>query len=461
MGKSEKKIRTSKRNFIIAVILVLLTNISMGVTLMSMSKKSVREQMEQRMLDVANVAAYQLDGDDMKTMSSKDKGTEKYEKALKILRSFEDTIQLDYIYGVRDEGDNVFTFTIDPDVEDPGEFGEQIETTDALRNAAAGIPSVDQKPHTDEWGTFYSAYSPIFDSNGNVAGIVGVDFAASWYDNNLSSKRAVTIIITMVSTIIAIILSFIIMSQNRKSFTIMLNNISDLVEQTKKLDDIIIKSSIKKLDFLPKSQNQVLKTLAAGENEYTHTDDEYEEINSSIEIAQLKLEKYLKYISSEVYIDDMTGTRNKAAYKKKIVDVDEKIKEGEFVFSIAFFDINELKKIYVKYGFEAGEELMYDCAQILKDIFSKNNVYHITGDEFIVIADNKSHLDMKEYFDKFDEKIKESNENKDTNHKLSVSKGICVYNPEKHSSYRDVFSEAKEKCDIDKAMYYKTKEINI
>ena len=175
MERTAERIKTSKRNFILALALLLLTNILMGVVLMSMAKQSLREQMEQRMLDVANTAAAQLNGDDMESLTAADKGTEKYKRAYAVLSSFQENIQLDYIYAAKEQ-DGSFIFTIDPDVEDPGEFGEKIVVTPAMRSAARGYASVDKKAHSDEWGRFYSAYSPIRDSEGNVVGIVGVDF---------------------------------------------------------------------------------------------------------------------------------------------------------------------------------------------------------------------------------------------------------------------------------------------
>ena len=43
--------------------------------------------------------------------------------------------------------------------------------TDALYEASKGYAAADNKQYEDAWGTFYSAYSPVFDSDGKVAGI--------------------------------------------------------------------------------------------------------------------------------------------------------------------------------------------------------------------------------------------------------------------------------------------------
>ena len=219
MNNNDKKVRTSKRNFILALALLLLTNIMMGVTLMAMCKKTLSEQIEQRMLDVANSASAMLNGDDLSSISPTDRDTEIYQTAYDILHKFKDSIELEYIYAIAPKNDGTFTFSIDPDEEDHGEYGDIIEATPALVNAYNGTADVDDVPHADEWGRFYSAYSPFFDSEGNVVGIVGVDFDADWYDDMHSSHRAAAIILLMVALTIGIVLSFIIISLFCNFFT--------------------------------------------------------------------------------------------------------------------------------------------------------------------------------------------------------------------------------------------------
>lgn len=460
MEKTDTKVRTSMRNFLLALALLLATNILMGVTLMTMSKRSLRDQVEERMLDVSKAAAAQIDGDVIKHLTAEDKDTEEYIRTLNILRSFQDNIELDYIYGINPGPNDTFTFAIDPDREDPADFGEAIEATDALKAAAKGVPSVDKKPHSDEWGRFYSAYSPIFDSTGNVVGIIGVDFDADWYDGVLNSRKAVAVILTMVALTIGIVLSFIIMSQNRKRFSTMLHRLSELELETKQLDQIIMQSSIKRLDLLPESESKVLKTLANGETVALHSIDEYEAVNTSIESVYNKLHSYLRYVESGVYIDDTTGVKNKAAYRNKIKELDEQIEAGNAEFSAAFFDINGLKKTYTHFGFEAGEKLMFECAVLLKSVFGKENVYHITGDEYIVIMDKKQSWEMSDYFAKFEKALKQYNDEHVQENNLSVAKGSVTFDPEKHKNYRQVFIEVKEACDKDKDKYYGTNAVN-
>lgn len=454
MNEKDNRVRMSKRNFIAALLLLLLTNILMGITLMTMAKRTLRKQIEQRMLDVANSASAQLDGDELKTVAPNDKNSEAYKKAYNTLHKFKDNIELEYIYALYPMGDDKFTFGIDPDDENPCEYGKLVEATPALKNAARGKADVDKSPYSDDWGRFYSAYSPYFDSEGNVVGIVVVDFDADWYDDTLKDHRAATVIITMVALTIGIVLSFVIMSQNRKRFSRMLNSMADLDVEMQKLDNVIMQSSIKKLDMIPDSENRTLKALAAGEENKTTVSNEYDEMYTSIDAIHKKLQKYLKFIDSEVYIDSTTGVKNKIAYKMRINELDEQIAAGNANFSVAFFDINGLKKIYTNNGYEAGELIMFECAKLLKSIFGKANVYHITGDEFVVLLDGKSRFDMEDYFKEFDKSVQKYNTEHIMENQLSVARGSATFDKEQYSDYRHVFIDAEARCMKNKADHY-------
>ena len=200
-GESNKEsgISSGRKNYYIALAIVMLTNVIMSFSLIFMSRNSLREQINQRMLDIVNTAADQLNGDELEKLTASDVETEEYQRALEVLRSFQDNIQLEYIYGINEEPDGSFTFSIDPAENDPGVFGDPIVSTDALKKAAAGTPAVDQKPYEDSWGRFYSAYSPVYDSEGKVAGIVAVDFNAEWYEKQFNSSFKAAAVLTMIA----------------------------------------------------------------------------------------------------------------------------------------------------------------------------------------------------------------------------------------------------------------------
>ncbi len=188
---NKRRLTFSTKLSIIVSLILIVANFILGKVLVDNSRRAIMEQIDNRMLDIVNTAADMLDGDIMRDLKKEDKGTPEYDQQEDILRVFQDNINLEYIYGIRDMGNKEFTFTIDPVTVDPGEFGAPVQYTDALYQASLGTPAVDGVPYTDEWGRFYSAYSPVFDSQGNVAGIVAVDFSADWYDAQIAEMNRV------------------------------------------------------------------------------------------------------------------------------------------------------------------------------------------------------------------------------------------------------------------------------
>ena len=64
-----------------------------------------------------------------------------------------------YVYTLMPKDADWFQFVVDTD---PGEYAEDYEAQDAMFQAMQGGASVTEEPFTDEWGTFYSGYAPIF-----------------------------------------------------------------------------------------------------------------------------------------------------------------------------------------------------------------------------------------------------------------------------------------------------------
>ena len=90
---NEKNIKIGKRNFILALILLLITNVLMGLTLTAISKKALREQIEERMLDVVKSAAHMLNGDELKALEASDVGNEAYMRNYNILSAFQSNME--------------------------------------------------------------------------------------------------------------------------------------------------------------------------------------------------------------------------------------------------------------------------------------------------------------------------------------------------------------------------------
>jgi signal transduction histidine kinase/ActR/RegA family two-component response regulator len=159
--------------------------LTLGVVLVRQSNAEMKYQIDARLLDITETAADMIDGDEYKMLTRDSVGTAEYQRIYDILSYFQSNIDLEFIYCIDIQDDGTYTFSIDPAPVDAAEYGEKVAVTKSLVNAANGISDVDDLPYTDSWGKFYSAYSPIFDSEGSVVGVVACDFSAQYYDGQL------------------------------------------------------------------------------------------------------------------------------------------------------------------------------------------------------------------------------------------------------------------------------------
>ena len=174
----------------------------------------IRKAIQQRMLDIANCASGSVNGDVLKSLTAADTGSAEYEKIYNTLAVFRDNVELEYVYCIRQTENRQFIFTMDLDLYTPASFGDSVKYTEALASAGRGTAAVDEVPYSDAWGKFYSAYSPVFDSSGLVAGIIAVDFSAEWFEAQLSTQTLSTLAsyfaILLLSLLVAAVLSMII-----------------------------------------------------------------------------------------------------------------------------------------------------------------------------------------------------------------------------------------------------------
>ena len=403
MGKRVIRFKPNMRSLMIALVLMLIIHIIMGVMLITMSKNAIREQIDARMLDAVNTAAFQLSGDELKRITGDDKESEEYVNALSLLRSFQQNIKLDYIYAVKINDDGTFAFLIDPDIEDPADYGEKIETTDALIKASKGTPAVDKVAVTDEWGRFYSAYAPVWDSDGNVAALVGVDFDADWYDGELNSHKAVVVILSMIALTIIIGITFI-------SHTSVLEGEKN--EYRKKLEETLLRELEQK-----------------------------QELGSARRLA---------------YTDPLTGVKSKRAYLEAIERIDKGVSDGSIdEFGVIVFDLNGLKTVNDTLGHEEGDRYIKEGSAIICGTFCHSPVFRIGGDEFVVILEGTDYLKRDILIAEFEELIEENQRSG----KVVVSSGMDEFDLSCDTSFSSVFERADKKM-YERKCYLKTLKKN-
>lgn len=111
----------------------------------------------------------------------------------------------------------------------------------------------------------------------------------------------------------------------------------------------------------------------------------------SNEISKWEIWQYRKY---EVYHDKLTGTLNRAAY----IDDISKLQDADRL-GYLLADVDNLKEVNNQFGFEYGNQMVKQIADILKNTFDGYKVYRFDGDDFAVCCENIEKTDFMERVD--------------------------------------------------------------
>lgn len=224
-----RRISLTLQILLINVVILVVATAVLGTISVNQSASAMDHLIKQRMMDIANTAAAEIDGDVLDALEDGDQETAEYASVLEDLAAYRDNTDLEYIYCMEKSG-NGFIFTVDADPEEPADWGDEVEITDALVTAGNGTGAVDDEPYADEWGNHYSAYSPVFTSSGKVAGVVGVDFSADWYDEQIASNIRTVVFTSLIILAVSILAILFLSSRINKGFKTLNNKLSDIAD---------------------------------------------------------------------------------------------------------------------------------------------------------------------------------------------------------------------------------------
>lgn len=106
---------------------------------------------------------------------------------------------------------------------------------------------------------------------------------------------------------------------------------------------------------------------------------------------------------SELEIDALTGFRNRKAYYEDIRAIENDPVRCCCPVGVVFADINGLKSINDRVGHEAGDRLIAEIAQAIREVFADAGIYRLGGDEFVVLSfdeNEQAFMDKKEQLER-------------------------------------------------------------
>ena len=422
---------------VLCAVVVLITGL-IGVVLSSQSSGALRTLINERMLDISNTAADMLDGDALAGLTAEDVDEPAYREGMRILRTFYDNIELEFIYCIYDRGNGLYVFGIDPS-DDPGAFEDPVVTTPALVAAFGGVSGVDREAYEDAWGIFYSSYSPVFTSDGKVACVVAVDFDANWYNDRLTKQLWIVLIAVFLTLAAGIGMTLMISSRLRSRLRRVSQEAVELGNDVEQLARAIRLEG----DEDPGSDLE----------NRSSQDRDIEAIRERLQKTQGRLKEYILYTNAQAKRDLMTGAGSRNAYLEKMDHLNRQIADGKASFAIGIFDLNNLKQINDTFGHVEGDFAIKETARIIGEVMAEEDavIGRTGGDEFVAIFAIKPPNDIRSYIRELHKKCEAFNAKSDKPYYVEVSIGatsfICTPDADISSLLRkadDCLYEAKQ-----------------
>ena len=163
--------------------------------------------------------------------------------------------------------------------------------------------------------------------------------------------------------------------------------------------------------------------------------------------AKKEQEQDLRSAELRARLDELTGVRNKNAFKEYISSIDEKLEGGmdQEPFAIVMCDVNDLKLINDTRGHSFGDEVIRRASRMVCGVFAHSPVFRVGGDEFAVVLKDRDYEERENLFSRLKE---ESLANKRSRSGPVVACGKAEYDPEKDKKVNDVYERADEQMYI-------------
>jgi diguanylate cyclase (GGDEF)-like protein len=147
-------------------------------------------------------------------------------------------------------------------------------------------------------------------------------------------------------------------------------------------------------------------------------------------------------------MDELTMISNRRGFIALAQHALNICRRKEFPVTMLFLDLNKFKQINDAYGHAEGDKALVAFAEQIKNTFRDSDVYaRLGGDEFAVLLTDTPVSIVHDILARFDEAVKEYNEQAKRGYNIDYSIGIAIYDNSKHGSIEDLLADA------DKLMY--------
>lgn len=235
-----RRISMSIRILIYVAVLLLITDVITGAVFYKKSRALLISQMRENIANMAGAVAANIDGAAFDAIQFGDMDSENYKKIYDQLAVFRDNSGAEYVYSIK-EKDGEMVYSVDTATDMQAENGDEFAAIEGGIAEAinTGKPAADDEPYTDDWGTHYTAYAPVYNGS-NMAGLICVDTSFAWVQEQSRNILIMVVSICGAAFILGILLLILISRRLAKGFKTLNNKVEELAggggDLTKKIE---------------------------------------------------------------------------------------------------------------------------------------------------------------------------------------------------------------------------------
>jgi two-component system, LuxR family, sensor kinase FixL len=211
-------------------LLVLAVTIFLFIASFQQTQGVLMESTRNEGLSSALLAAQLVDGDAMAALHAGDEQTARYVSVYNTLnRIRRANPDIYYIYSMKRENGGI-VFVVDADYRNPeatipgaaiGEIYSNV--TPAMLNGFY-TPTPEPDFTTDQWGTVYSTFAPVYNSRGEGVGIIGVDLNANTLASRMMTLKMLYLVVLLVTFALALSVAVFVATMQEQTFRVVEEN---------------------------------------------------------------------------------------------------------------------------------------------------------------------------------------------------------------------------------------------
>lgn len=271
MANLKKRKLLSRVDVQVSLLVTLITLASTGLTGMlfySITYEVMVGSLTERVYALYDMVEKNLDKETFFHINDpEDMNLSLYKGSKAMLLSFKESTGVMYLYTAKESEDGTFVYVIDglEEYEDFRKPGDRIEPeiSAQMHRALLGEYIIPDQPIPTDWGVIYISYLPVHNSDGDIIGVVGIEFEADDIYTAFTVLKTTGPFVILVFTSLAMLISFVVFRRISNPFymdmatTDTATNLKNRNAFEVDINNFMVRSSYKKIGIIMVDVNRL------------------------------------------------------------------------------------------------------------------------------------------------------------------------------------------------------------